>query len=205
MDEFPEFDRRAKESLRQPLEDGVVTITRASGSVTYPSDIMLVAAMNPCPCGYAGHPKIQCTCSEAARKRYNDKISGPVLDRIDIHIEVAPVNYEQLRGDRKEETSEVIRERVNRARAIQTERFKGTNVKCNAKMTPRLTRRYCVLSEEADSLLKESFDALGMSPRAYDKILRISRTIADLEGSENIELDHVAEAIQYRNLDRFYK
>ena len=205
MDEFPEFDRRAKESLRQPLEDGVITITRASGTVTYPSDFMLVAAMNPCPCGYAGHPKIQCTCSDAARKRYNDKLSGPVLDRIDIHIEVAPVEYKLLRGDREEEKSEVIRERVNRARAIQTERFKGTSVKCNAKMTPSMTRKFCTLSDDADKLLQKSFDAIGMSPRAHDKILRISRTIADLEGSENIELSHVAEAIQYRALDRVYK
>ncbi len=202
MDEFPEFDRRAKESLRQPLEDGVVTITRASGTITYPSEIMLVAAMNPCPCGYAGHPTIECSCSEAARKRYNDKISGPILDRIDIHIEVGVVNYELLRGDRKEETSAEIRERVNRAREIQTERFKGTDVKCNAKMTPRMTRQFCVLSDEADELLSASYDAIGMSPRAHDKILRISRTIADLDGSEAIELQHVAEAIQYRSLDR---
>ena len=205
MDEFPEFDRRAKESLRQPLEDGVITITRASGTVTYPSEIMLVAAMNPCPCGYAGHPKIQCTCSAAARKRYNDKLSGPVLDRIDIHVEVAPVEYKLLRGDRNEERSEVIRERVNKARAIQTERFKGTNVKCNAKMTPSMTRKFCVLTDDADKLLQKSFDAIGMSPRAHDKILRIARTIADLEGSKSIELSHVAEAIQYRTLDRVYK
>ena len=204
MDEFPEFDRRAKESLRQPLEDGMVTITRASGTISYPSDIMLVAAMNPCPCGYAGHPTIECTCTEAARKRYNDKISGPILDRIDLHVEVATVNYELLRGDRQEESSAEIRERVNRARKIQNERFRGTNIKCNAKMTPRLTRKYCVLSEDADKLLNESYDSIGMSPRAYDKILRISRTIADLDGSELIELQHVAEAIQYRALDRKY-
>ncbi|MBR2278800.1 MAG: ATP-binding protein, partial [Eubacterium sp.] len=138
-------------------------------------------------------------------KRYNDKLSGPVLDRIDIHIEVAPVEYKLLRGDREEEKSEVIRERVNRARAIQTERFKGTSVKCNAKMTPSMTRKFCTLSDDADKLLQKSFDAIGMSPRAHDKILRISRTIADLEGSENIELSHVAEAIQYRALDRVYK
>ena len=204
MDEFPEFDRRAKESLRQPLEDGLVTITRASGTITYPSDIMLVAAMNPCPCGYAGHPTIDCTCTEAARKRYNDKLSGPILDRIDIHIEVGTVDYELLRGDRKEETSAEIRERVNRARKTQNERFKGTSVKCNAKMTPAMTRKYCVLTDEADELLSASYDAIGMSPRAHDKILRISRTIADLAGSERIELEHIAEAIQYRSLDRKY-
>ena len=204
LDEFPEFDRRAKESLRQPLEDGMVTITRASGTITYPSDIMLVAAMNPCPCGYAGHPTIECKCTEAARKRYNDKISGPILDRIDIHIEVGAVNYELLRGDKKEETSAEIRERVNRARAVQNERFVGTPVKCNAKMTPKMTREFCKLSDDADELLNASYDALGLSPRAHDKILRISRTIADLDGSEIIELQHVAEAIQYRSLDRKY-
>ncbi|MBR3149776.1 MAG: YifB family Mg chelatase-like AAA ATPase [Eubacterium sp.] len=204
MDEFPEFDRRAKESLRQPLEDGIVTITRASGTVTYPSDIMLVAAMNPCPCGYAGHPTIECTCSDAARKRYNDKISGPILDRIDIHVEVSTVNYEQLRGDKKEESSEQIRQRINTARSIQNERFKGTPVKCNAKMTPAMTRKFCILSEDADALMNASYDAIGMSPRAHDKILRISRTIADLASSETIEVSHVAEAIQYRTLDRKY-
>lgn len=204
LDEFPEFDRRAKESLRQPLENGVVTITRASGTITYPSDIMLVAAMNPCPCGYAGHPTIECKCTEAARKRYNDKISGPILDRIDIHIEVGSVNYELLRGDREEETSATIRERVNKAREIQQKRFEGTNVKCNAKMTPAMTRKFCVLSSDADDLLGASYDALGLSPRAHDKILRISRTIADLAGSETIELEHVAEAIHFRSLDRKY-
>ena len=204
LDEFPEFDRRAKESLRQPLEDGVVTITRASGTITYPSDIMLVAAMNPCPCGYAGHPTIECKCTEAARKRYNDKLSGPILDRIDIHIEVGAVNYEMLRGDREEEPSAVIRARVNRAREVQNQRFKGTSVKCNAKMTPKMTRQFCILSDDADELLNASFDALGLSPRAHDKILRMARTIADLAGSEMIELEHIAEAIQYRSLDRKY-
>ncbi len=204
MDEFPEFDRRAKESLRQPLEDGIVTITRTAGTVSYPSSIMLIAAMNPCPCGYLGHPSRECTCSEAAKKRYRDKTSGPLLDRIDIHIEVQPIEYELLSGKQKEESSEDIRKRVNAARALQQKRFEGTNITCNAKMTPRATRKYCVLSSEADALLKQSFESLGLSPRAYDKILRVSRTIADLEGSETIELAHVAEAIQYRSLDRKY-
>lgn len=204
MDEFPEFDRRAKESLRQPLEDGIVTITRTSATVTYPSSIMLIAAMNPCPCGYTGHPTRECTCSEAAKKRYRDKVSGPLLDRIDIHIEVQNIEYEQLSGRQPEESSAEIRRRVNKARAVQQERFKGTGITCNAKMTPRATRKYCVLSSEADALLKQSFDSLGLSPRAYDKILRVSRTIADLAGSEIIELPHVAEAIQYRSLDRKY-
>ena len=204
LDEFPEFDRRAKESLRQPLEDNKVTITRASGTITYPSNIMAVAAMNPCPCGFSGHPSRECTCSDAAKKRYKDKISGPLLDRMDIHIDVQGVEYDQLSSKEKGESSSEIRKRVNKARALQIERFKGTNITCNAKMTPRATRKYCILTEEADEVLKNSFDVLGLSPRAYDKILRISRTIADLEGSEIIELRHVAEAIQYRSLDRKY-
>lgn len=204
MDEFPEFDRRAKESLRQPLEDSKVTVTRASGTVTYPSNLMLVAAMNPCPCGYLGHPTRQCTCTDAARKRYRDKISGPLLDRIDIHIEVQPIDYDRLSGKEKGESSKSIRERVNRARAVQNKRFEDTDISCNAKMSPRATREYCILSEDAEKMLKNSFEAMGLSARAYDKILRIARTVADLDGSELIELPHIAEAIQYRSLDRKY-
>lgn len=204
MDEFPEFDRRAKEALRQPLEDGIVTITRASGTVTYPSNLMVVAAMNPCPCGYLGHPTRPCTCSEAAKKRYRDRISGPILDRIDIHIEVQSVNYEQLSGTGKEETSAEIRKRVNKAREIQRKRFKGTGISCNAKMTPRATREFCKVTDDANGVLKLSFESLGMSARAYDKILRIARTIADLDGNEIIETQHIAEALQYRSLDRKY-
>ena len=204
IDEFPEFDRRCKEALRQPLEDSVVNIARSSGFVSYPADFMLVAAMNPCPCGYFGHPVKECRCTDAARKRYLHKVSGPVLDRIDIHIEVAPVDYEQLSGKSKEESSADIKQRVNMARAVQSERFKGTEIKCNAGMTPAMTRKFCRLTDDADSLLKISFDKLGLSARAYDKILRMSRTIADLDSSELIETRHVAEAIQYRSLDRKY-
>ncbi len=204
MDEFPEFDRRAKESLRQPLEDGRITITRTGGSVSYPSNLMVVAAMNPCPCGYYGHPSRQCTCTEAARKRYRDKVSGPILDRIDLHIEVEPVDYEKLSSRNKEETSAEIRKRVNKAREIQRKRFEGTDISCNAKMSPKVTKEFCVLTVEASNLLKLSFDKLGLSARAYDKILRIARTIADLEESEGIELSHIAEAIQFRSLDRKY-
>lgn len=204
MDEFPEFDRRAKESLRQPIEDGIVNIARTSGSVTYPSNIMMLCAMNPCPCGFFGHPAKECKCTPAAKKRYLDKISGPILDRIDIHIEVAPVEYEQLSDKSMGESSAVIKARVDKARAVQRERFKGTEVTCNAKMTPQMTKDFCVLSDEATNLLKISFEKLGMSARAYDKILRISRTIADLDSSENIELNHIAEALQYRSLDRKY-
>lgn len=204
MDEFPEFDRRAKESLRQPLEDGIVHISRTSGSVTYPSNLMLIAAMNPCPCGFYGHPAKACKCTVAAKKRYMDKVSGPILDRIDIHIEVAPVEYEQLSCKAQEEKSAQIKKRVNAARSIQRKRFKGTGVSCNAKMTPKMTKEYCVLTDDANALLKMSFEKLGLSARAYDKILRISRTIADLEESESIEMHHVAEALQYRSLDRKY-
>lgn len=204
MDEFPEFDRRAKESLRQPIEDGIVNIARTSGSVTYPSNIMMLCAMNPCPCGFFGHPAKECKCTPAAKKRYLDKISGPILDRIDIHIEVAPVEYEQLSDKSMGESSAVIKARVDKARSVQRERFKGTEVTCNAKMTPHMTKDFCVLSDEANNLLKISFEKLGMSARAYDKILRISRTIADLDSSENIELNHIAEALQYRSLDRKY-
>ncbi len=204
MDEFPEFDRRAKESLRQPLEDSIVTIARASGTVTYPSNFMLVAAMNPCPCGFFGHPARECVCTPAAKKRYMDKVSGPILDRIDIHIEVSPVEYNQLSGKGEEEKSEQIRQRVNNARKIQQKRFAGTGVTCNAKMTPAMTRRYCVLTGEAESVLKISFEKMGLSARAYDKILRIARTIADLSESEIIDTEHIAEALQYRSLDRKY-
>lgn len=204
MDEFPEFDRRAKESLRQPIEDGIVNISRASGSVTYPSNIMMICAMNPCPCGFFGHPTKECKCTPAAKKRYLDKISGPILDRIDIHIEVTPVAYDQLSDKAKGESSEVIKKRVDKARAVQRERFKGTGITCNAKMTPQMTKNFCLLSDDANELLKVSFEKLGMSARAYDKILRIARTIADLDSSENIEIQHIAEALQYRSLDRKY-
>lgn len=204
MDEFPEFDRRAKEALRQPLEDGVVNISRTAGSYTYPSSIMLVAAMNPCPCGFYGHPTKECTCTSAAKKKYMDRISGPVLDRIDLHIEVAPVEYEQLSSKAEEEKSAEIKKRVDAAREIQLRRFKGTSVSCNAKMTAKMTKEFCILSDEANELLKASFEGLGLSARAYDKILRIARTIADLDNSENIEIEHISEALQYRSLDRKY-
>lgn len=204
MDEFPEFDRRCKEAMRQPMEDSTVNISRASGTVSYPASFMLIAAMNPCPCGFYGHPVKECKCTPAARKRYMDKVSGPILDRIDIHIEVAPVEYEQLSRRAQEETSAQIKKRVNRARAIQQKRFEGTSVSCNAKMTPGMTKEFCILTDDADALLKMSFEKLGLSARAYDKILRMSRTIADLDESELIELDHIAEALQYRSLDRKY-
>lgn len=204
MDEFPEFDRRTKESLRQPLEDGIVTISRAGGSISYPANLMVVAAMNPCPCGYLGHPTKTCKCSDAAKRRYKDKISGPLLDRMDIHIEVQNVEYETISGKEKSESSAEIKKRVNKAREIQRKRFEGTGISCNAKMTPSATQKYCIMTDEANTLMKTSFERLGMSGRAYDKILRLARTIADLDEKEIIEFEHIAEALQYRALDRKY-
>lgn len=204
LDELPEFSRDVMEALRQPLEDGKITISRVAGTLTYPSTISLVAAMNPCPCGYFGHPTRSCTCSPKMVSKYLNRISGPMLDRLDLHIEVPPVEYEELRDTASGESSATIRERVNRARAIQNERYKGTGVTCNARLTPALLKKHCVLSDAAAKLLQASFDSLGMSARAYDRILKVARTVADLAGSENIEIEHISEAIQFRSLDRKY-
>ncbi len=206
LDELPEFSRNTMEVLRQPMENGTITISRASCALTYPCSVMLICAMNPCPCGYFGHPTRNCSCPNGAPARYLSKVSGPLLDRLDIHIEVPPVDYNQLSDSESGEPSSAIRERVNVARKIQLERFKGTGVSCNAKMTSALTRKYCVLTEDAAKILENSFEKLGLSARAYDKILKIARTIADLDNSENIETRHILEAIQYRALDRkFWK
>ncbi len=204
LDELPEFSRDVMETLRQPLEDGRVTISRVAGSLTYPSEFTFVAAMNPCPCGFFGHPTRKCTCTSFAVSKYLNRISGPMLDRLDLHIEVPPVDYESLKSEEREEKSEQIRERVNRARAIQVERYKGTGITCNARLTPAMLRKYCVMTEDAEFLLKSSFDRLGLSARAYDRILKVARTVADIEQSEKIDLPHIAQAIQFRSLDRKY-
>lgn len=202
LDELPEFSRQSMEIMRQPLEDGKITISRASGTSCYPCSVMLVCAMNPCPCGYYGHPVRDCTCHEGAAARYLSKVSGPLLDRIDIHIEVPPVDFDKLSDTHKGEPSAKIRERVEAARKIQQERLKGTTANCNAQMNSAMTREFCVASEPAMKMLQMAFDKLGLSARAYDKILRVARTIADLDNSEIIEATHIAEAIQYRSLDR---
>ncbi len=204
LDELPEFSRDVMETLRQPLEDGKVTISRVAGSLTYPSEFTLVAAMNPCPCGFFGHPTRKCTCSSNSVSRYLNRISGPMLDRLDLHIEVPPVDYESLTLKTKEETSAEVRERVNRARAIQVERYNGTGITCNARLTPAMLGEYCVMTEGAEKLLKASFDRLGLSARAYDRILKVARTVADIEGAEKIDIPHISQAIHFRSLDRKY-
>ncbi|MCD7823659.1 MAG: YifB family Mg chelatase-like AAA ATPase [Oscillospiraceae bacterium] len=204
LDELAEFTRSTLEILRQPIEDGKVTISRASGTVTYPSNIMLVAAMNPCPCGYYGHPKKKCVCTKKQVSQYLSKISGPLLDRFDLHIEVAPVEYENISSLKKEESSSAIRDRVQKAREIQTERYKGTGITCNARITSELLHEVCPLTEDANTLLGEVFDRLGLSARAYDRILKVSRTMADMDGEKLIDRKHVAQAVRYRCLDRKY-
>ncbi len=204
LDELPEFPRKSMEVLRQPLEDGVITISRVSGSLTYPCDIMFVAAMNPCPCGYFGHPVKPCTCSESAVRKYLGKVSGPLLDRIDIQIEVPPVQYDELVNKKKSEPSESIRSRVEKAREIQRQRFSDEGITCNAQMPAPMLKKYCELSDEASAYLKAGFEKLAMSGRAYDRILKVARTIADLAGSENITKQHIAEAFRLRSLDKKY-
>ncbi len=205
LDELPEFRRNVLEVLRQPLEDGVVTIARAAITLTFPARFTLVAAMNPCPCGYFGDPYHQCTCTPNQVKNYRAKISGPLLDRIDIHIEVPSVPYKKLAGEPAGESSEEIRARVVEARLRQQKRFRGIKgVYANAHMTTRLIRTFCKLSPEGEEILKMAITRLGLSARAYDRILKLARTIADLEGTDDIMPHHVAEAVQYRSLDREY-
>ena len=199
LDELPEFDKSALETLRQPLEDGQVTITRATGSLTLPSRVMLVCAMNPCRCGWYGHPSGRCRCSAQQVEQYMRRISGPLLDRIDMHIEVPSVEYEAMRRREQPESSAVIRKRVNAAREVQKRRFGGTSVNCNAYMTPAMIGQYCQLDEAGEKLMQGAFDRLGLTGRSHDRILRMARTIADLDGAERIQVQHLAEAIQYRS------
>ncbi|MDD3846290.1 MAG: YifB family Mg chelatase-like AAA ATPase [Syntrophorhabdaceae bacterium] len=202
LDEFPEFRRHVLDALRQPLEDGDVTISRVNHAVTFPARFMLVAAMNPCPCGYLGDPKRACTCTGPQIYKYRSRISGPLLDRIDIHIEVPPVKISELALDRREEPSTAIRERVSRSRAIQRERYTGKSFHANAQMPARAIRKYCPLEGAAQAMLEAAVDKWALSPRAYHRILKVARTIADVDTTEAITETHIAEAIRYRALDK---
>ncbi|MEO9257602.1 MAG: ATP-binding protein, partial [Crocinitomicaceae bacterium] len=203
LDELPEYKRTVLEVMRQPLEDRQVTISRAKFSVDYPAGFMLVAAMNPCPCGYYNHPEKKCVCGPGVVQKYLNRISGPLLDRIDLHVEVTPVSFDELAYHKAGETSENIRERVVVARKIQESRFETKRgVYCNAQMENTDLRTFCSISKEGNAILKNAMDKLGLSARAYDRILKVSRTIADLDGSNEIRVEHLAEAIQFRSLDR---
>ena len=204
LDELPEFDKSALEILRQPLEDHQITISRSSGRITYPCDFQLIAAMNPCQCGYFGHPTRQCTCRSGAVAKYLSKISGPLLDRMDIHVEVPPVEYKELSRNSPSESSQSIRERVNKARLIQQQRFSETGISCNARITPATLHEFCRMTDDASRVLQMAFDRLKLSGRAYDRIVKVSRTVADLDGEETINSQHIMEAIRYRTLDREY-
>ena len=203
MDELPEFNRSVLETLRQPLEDRIITISRAKYNFTLPCSFMLVASMNPCPCGYHNHPTRACVCTPGQIQRYMNKISGPLMDRIDIQVEVESVPFEDMARAPKGESSAAIRERVVKARQIQLQRFANhQNIHCNAQMTSSLMQQYASLDDECTNVLRTAMTRLDLSARAYDRIVKVSRTIADLEGAENIQRHHVAEAIGYRNLDR---
>ena len=204
LDEMPEFRKNVLEVLRQPLEDGEVTISRAHIAVTFPARFMLVAALNPCPCGYRGDPKHECLCSRPTIERYWAKISGPLLDRIDIHVEVPSVDWRDLTGKEDGESSQQIRVRINRARNIQLDRLEKHRIFSNAQMKASLIKKYCALDQGSLDFLEKVVERLGLSARAYHRVLKIARTIADLDESENIESNHVAEAVQYRSLDRRY-
>ncbi len=203
LDELPEFRRNVLEVMRQPLEDGIVTVSRSLMTLTYPASIMLVAAMNPCPCGYFGNDEIKrCSCSAEMVQRYRNRISGPLMDRIDIQVEVPAVPYRNLKAATRGERSEVVRERVQRAREVQRRRFEGDSIHCNGQMPPSALREHCQLDSAGHDLLERVVDQLGMSARAYDRILKVARTIADLSQSPNVEVEHLAEAVGYRSLDR---
>ncbi|MBU2046590.1 MAG: YifB family Mg chelatase-like AAA ATPase, partial [Bacteroidetes bacterium] len=203
LDELPEFKRTVLEVMRQPLEERRVTIARARMSVDYPASFMLIAAMNPCPCGYYNHPEKECVCGPGVVQKYLSRVSGPLLDRIDLHVEVTPVNFDELSSERQSEKSEVIRERVIKARNIQNKRFEDfDDIYSNAQMSPQMVRDICKISDAGQILLKKAMEKLGLSARAYDRILKVARTIADLAESEDIGIEHLAEAIHFRSLDR---
>jgi magnesium chelatase family protein len=204
LDELPEFQRNTLEALRQPLEDNCVTISRSAGKVTYPCSFMLVAAMNPCPCGCFGSRVKKCSCTPVSIRKYLSKISGPLLDRFDIHIEVGEVDYEKLSSAKKEESSADIRIRVAKAREIQRKRFEGTAITCNAKITDNILREVCRLTPEADKTLRDAYEKMGLSARAHERILKVARTIADIDGEEIIGKPHISRAVQFRSLDRKY-
>ncbi len=204
LDELPEYNRRTVETLRQPLEDGKITIARNKMTVEYPANFMMIASMNPCPCGYYGSETNQCRCTPAQIYKYLNKLSGPLMDRIDIHMEVDGVTYNELKSDSTAESSADIKKRVNKARAIQLERYKGNGIYSNSEMTPQMIQTYCKLDEESEDLLEEAFETLNLSARGHNRILKVARTIADLEGSKDIKIEHVAEAIGYRSLDKKY-
>ena len=201
LDELPEFHRDVLEALRQPLEDGIVTVARAGGTLRLPAQFQLVCAMNPCKCGWRGHSSGKCTCSDKEVEKYVQKISGPLLDRIDLHVNVPSVEYEAMRRKSKPESSAQVKERVDAARAIQSRRFEGTGIPCNAQMTPPMVGRFCELDARCDALMKSAFERMGLTARSHDRVLRVARTIADLDGAEHIGVEHLSEAIQYRNTD----
>jgi magnesium chelatase family protein len=203
LDELPEFKRTVLEVMRQPLEERKVSISRAKMTVEFPANFMLIASMNPCPCGYYNHPDKECVCGPGVVQKYLNKISGPLLDRIDLHVEVTPVTFDQIASTRKSESSAQIRERVIKARERQTERFKDNKeIYSNAMMPPEMVKKICIIETAGTALLRTAMDRLGLSARAYDRILKVSRTIADLAESDDIRVEHLAEAIQYRSLDR---
>lgn len=202
LDEFPEFSKDAIEVLRQPLEDGEICISRANHSITYPTKTTLICAANPCKCGYYLDTSKKCNCTPKMIQQYFGKLSQPLLDRIDIHAEVHPVKYDDLSKNNNEETSAVIRERVNKARSIQIDRYRGLGIYSNSELSPTLIKKYCELDRYTSNLLRRAFDRLGLSARAHNRILKVARTIADMDASEKIKSDHIAEAIQYRSLDR---